>query len=178
MEIIIHGDKVKVTKAMSDYIEEKLQRLDKYLENSENVRASVIVKVKNHEQRVEITIPLKSFILRSEETKDDFYAAVDKTIDKLERQVRKNKTRLMSKKVKQSYDFNFDSIVLDKNEEKEDKKIVKRKTIEVKPMNEEEAILQMELLGHQFYMYKDSETNKPAVVYKRNDSNYGIIESE
>ena len=150
----------------------------KYLENSENVRASVIVKVKNHEQRVEITIPLKSFILRSEETKDDFYAAVDKTIDKLERQVRKNKTRLMSKKVKQSYDFNFDSIVLDKDEEKEDKKIVKRKTIEVKPMNEEEAILQMELLGHQFYMYKDSETNKPAVVYKRNDSNYGIIESE
>ena len=178
MEIIIHGDKVKVTKAMSDYIEEKLQRLNKYLENSENVRASVIVKVKNHEQRVEITIPLKSFILRSEETKDDFYAAVDKTIDKLERQVRKNKTRLMSKKVKQSYDFNFDSIVLDKDEEKEDKKIVKRKTIEVKPMNEEEAILQMELLGHQFYMYKDSETNKPAVVYKRNDSNYGIIESE
>ena len=178
MEIIIHGDKVKVTKAMSDYIEEKLQRLDKYLENSENVRASVIVKVKNHEQRVEITIPLKSFILRSEEPKDDFYAAVDKTIDKLERQVRKNKTRLMSKKVKQSYDFNFDSIVLDKDEEKEDKKIVKRKTIEVKPMNEEEAILQMELLGHQFYMYKDSETNKPAVVYKRNDSNYGIIESE
>ncbi len=178
MEIIIHGDKVKVTKAMSDYIEEKLQRLDKYLENSENVRASVIVKVKNHEQRVEITIPLKSFILRSEETKDDFYAAVDKTIDKLERQVRKNKTRLMSKKVKQSYDFNFDSIVLDKDEEKEDEKIVKRKTIEVKPMNEEEAILQMELLGHQFYMYKDSETNKPAVVYKRNDSNYGIIESE
>ena len=178
MEIIIHGDKVKVTKAMSDYIEEKLQRLDKYLENSENVRASVIVKVKNHEQRVEITIPLKSFILRSEETKDDFYAAVDKTIDKLERQVRKNKTRLMSKKVKQSYDFNFDSIVLDKDEEKEDKKIVKRKTIEVKPMNEEEAILQMELLGHQFYMYKDSETNNPAVVYKRNDSNYGVIESE
>lgn len=177
MEIIIHGDKVKVTKAMSNYIEEKLQRLDKYLENSENVRASVIVKVKNHEQRVEITIPLKSFILRSEETKDDFYAAVDKTIDKLERQVRKNKTRLMSKKVKPSYDFNFDSIVLDK-EEKEDTKIVKRKTIEVKPMNEEEAILQMELLGHQFYMYKDSETNKPAVVYKRNDSNYGIIESE
>ena len=84
----------------------------------------------------------------------------------------------MSKKVKQSFDFNFDSIVLDKDEEKEDKKIVKRKTIEVKPMNEEEAILQMELLGHQFYMYKDSETNKPAVVYKRNDSNYGIIESE
>ena len=178
MEIIIHGNKVKITKAMNDYVEEKLERLEKYLENSENVRASVIVKVKGHEQTVEITIPLKSFILRSEETKDDFYAAVDKTIDKLERQLRKNKTRLMSKKVKQSYDFNFESIIFDEPEEKEEHKIIKRKTIEVKPMNEEEAILQMELLGHQFYMYKDSETNNPAVVYKRNDSNYGVIESE
>ena len=178
MEIIIHGNKVKITKAMNDYVEEKLEKLEKYLENSENVRASVIVKVKGHEQTVEITIPLKSFILRSEETKDDFYAAVDKTIDKLERQLRKNKTRLMSKKVKQSYDFNFESIIVDEPEEKEEHKIVKRKTIEDKPMNEEEAILQMELLGHQFYMYKDSETNNPAVVYKRNDSNYGVIESE
>ena len=178
MEITIRGDKLKITDSMKSYIDDKLGKLNKYLKNNDEIRANVIVKVKNHEQRVEITIPLKSFILRSEETKDDFYAAIDKTIDKLERQVRKNKTRLMSKKVKQSYDFNFDSIVLDKDEEKEDKKIVKRKTIEVKPMNEEEAILQMELLGHQFYMYKDSETNKPAVVYKRNDSNYGIIESE
>ena len=78
MDIIIHGDKLKITSAMNDYIEEKLGKLNKYLENSDTVRANVIVKVKNHEQRVEITIPLKTFILRSEETKDDFYAAVDK----------------------------------------------------------------------------------------------------
>ena len=93
MEIIVHGSKIKITEAMNDYIKEKLGKLDKYLENGENVRANVMVKVRNHEQTVEITIPLKSFILRSEETKEDFYAAVDKTIDKLERQVRKNKTR-------------------------------------------------------------------------------------
>ena len=162
MEIVIHGDKVKVTKA-----------------NSETVRANVIVKVTNHEQRVEITIPLKSFILRSEEEQNDFYAAVDKTIDKLERQIRKNKTRLMSKKIKQSMDFNFENFTSNEEEKNESKrKIVKRKKIEVKPMNEEEAILQMELLGHEFYMYKDSDTNEPAVVYKRKDSNYGLIESE
>ena len=162
MEIVIHGDKVKVTKAMKDYIEEKLSKLDKYLENSETVRANVIVKVTNHEQRVEITIPLKSF-----------------TIDKLERQIRKNKTRLMSKKIKQSMDFNFENFTSNEEEKNESKrKIVKRKKIEVKPMNEEEAILQMELLGHEFYMYKDSDTNEPAVVYKRKDSNYGLIESE
>lgn len=175
MEIIIHGDKVKVTKSMNSYIEEKLEKLDKYLENSENVRANVIVKVLNHEQKVEITIPLKSFILRSEETQSDFYAAVDKTIDKLERQIRKNKTKLMSKQSKTSREFNFAKIEEDKSEEH---KILKRKKIEVKPMNEEEAILQMELLGHQFYMYKDADTDKYAVVYKRKDNHYGIMESE
>ena len=176
MEIIIHGDKLKVTDAMKEYIEEKLEKLNKYLENSENVRASVIVKVKNHEQRVEITIPLKAFILRSEESKDDFYAAVNKTIDKLERQIRKNKTRIMSKQVKTNKDFSMSAFA--DEEESDDKKILKRKKVEVKPMNEEEAILQMELLGHQFYMYKDSDTDQVAVVYKRTDGNYGVIESE
>ena len=178
MEIVMHGDKLKVTKAMSDYIKEKLGKLDKYLENSETVRANVIVKVKNHEQRVEITIPLKTFILRTEESRKDFYAAVDIAIDKLERQIRKNKTRLMaiSKQVKNNYDFNLE--LIEAPEEKENSKILKRKVVEVKPMNEEEAILQMELLGHQFYMFKDSETDKPSVVYKRNDGNYGVIESE
>ena len=174
MEFIIRGDKLKITSAMNDYIEEKLGKLEKYLKNSDNVRVNVIVKVKNHEQRVEITIPLKTYILRSEETKDDFYAAVDKAVDKLERQIRKNKTR-MSKQAKTNADFDISEIETDKEE---DNKILKRKVVEVKPMNEEEAILQMELLGHQFYMYKDSETSKVAVVYKRTDGNYGVLESE
>ena len=176
MEIIIRGDKLKITDSMHDYIEEKLGKLEKYLKNSDEIRANVIVKVKNHEQRVEITIPLKTYIVRAEETKDDFYAAVDKALDTLERQIRKNKTRMMSKQVKTSFDFDINEI--EQEIEKEEKKIVKRKTVEVKPMNEEEAILQMELLGHEFYMYKDSDTNKPAVVYKRKDGNYGVIESE
>ncbi len=177
MEIVIHGDKIKVTKAMREYIEEKLDKLNKYLENSDNVRANVIVKVKGHEQTVEITIPLKTFILRSEETKEDFYAAVDKTIDVLERQIRKNKTKLQSKKEKQNVDFNFANIE-DDDEVSEENKIVKRKLVEVKPMKEEEAILQMELLGHEFYMFKDADTDKIAVVYRRKDGNYGLMESE
>ncbi len=176
MEIIIHGDKLKVTDAMKEYIEEKLEKLNKYLENSESIRASVIVKVKNHEQRVEITIPLKAYILRSEESKEDFYAAVDKTVDKLERQIRKNKTKIMSKQVKTNRDFSISAFA--DEEDSDDKKVLKRKKVEVKPMNEEEAILQMELLGHQFYMYKDRDTDQVAVVYKRTDGNYGVIESE
>lgn len=180
MEIVVHGDKIKVTQAMHDYIEEKLSKLEKYLENSDNVKAKVIVKVKNNEQIVEITIPLKKFILRSEEKQEDFYAAVDKTIDKLERQIRKQKTKMMSKQVKPAIEFNFaviEEYFVDDDDE-EDKQILKRKKIEVKPMSEEEAILQMELLGHQFYMYKDQDTDKPAVVYKRKDGNYGVLESE
>ena len=174
MEFIIRGDKIKVTDSMKNYIEEKLWKLEKYLKDGDSVRANVVVKVRNKNQIVEITIPLKTIILRSEESQDDFYKAVDKTIDKLERQLRKNKTRL-SKHNKSNKEF----MIIDEEESiEEDESIVKRKTIEVKPMNEEEAILQMELLGHQFYMYKDSDTNKVAVVYKRKDGGYGIIESE
>ena len=174
MELVIRGDKIKITDAMKSYIEEKIGKLDKYLEDAANIRATVVVKVKNHNQIVEVTIPLKSFILRSEESQEDFYAAVDRALDKLERQIRKNKTRLMSKNTK-TYDFSFSEIEdYDDNEEK----IIKRKKIEVKPMDEEEAIIQMELLNHQFYMYKDSNTDSYSVVYKRKDGGYGIIESE
>lgn len=173
MEIVIRGDKIKVTDAMKNYIEEKLGKLEKYLENSSSVRANVAVRVKKNNQIVEVTIPLKSFILRSEESQENFYAAVDKAIDKLERQIRKNKTRIMSRQTK-TYDFSLSLI----EEIEENANIIKRKKINVKPMDEEEAIIQMELLNHQFYMYKDSETDKYAVVYKRDDGNYGIIESE
>jgi len=177
MEIFVRGDNVKVTKSIETYIKEKLQKIDKYIGEAENVRATVVVNVKNHNQKVEVTIPLKTFILRAEETKEDLYAAIDVVIDKIERQIRKNKTKLQSRKVKDTIikDFVIDEI---EDDEEKEENIVKRKKIEVKPMNEEEAILQMELLGHQFYIFKDSETLKPSVVYKRKEGNYGIIESE
>ena len=177
MKISVRGDKIKVTEAMNNYVVEKLKKIDKYLDNPEEVNASVVVRVEKQGQKVEITIPLKNFMLRAEETKEDIYAAVDTIIDKIERQIRKNKTRIMSRQVKTAFDFAIPEFEAD-DEDVSDTKVIKRKKVEVKPMNEEEAILQMELLGHQFYMYKDSETDKPAVVYKRNDGNYGIIESE
>lgn len=178
MEIFVRGDNVKVTEAIESYIGEKLKRIEKYIGDSETVRATAVINVKNHNQKVEVTIPLKTFILRAEDTQDDLYAAIDIVTDKLERQIRKNKTKLQTKKMKE---VSFKEFVIDEIEEDDEdseEKIVKRKTIEVKPMSEEEAILQMELLGHQFYIFKDSETLKPAVVYKRKEGNYGIIESE
>ena len=180
MEIFVRGDKIEVTKAIQDYAKEKLGRIEKYIGDSEKIRATVVVSVKGHNQKVEVTIPLKSIILRAEETKDDLYAAIDIVSDKLERQIRKNKTKLISKKMKEKLDKDlvYDAIVSIEDEEEENEKIVKRKTVEVKPMSEEEAILQMELLEHQFYIFKDAETGKNAVVYKRKEGNYGIIESE
>lgn len=177
MDIIVRGSKLDITEAMESYAKEKIGKLDKYLENSEDAKATVLAKVHGHLHIVEVTIPLKNLILRAEESQEDFYAAVDTVIDKLERQIRKNKTRISSKKNKEVKDFAYDYIEEIEDEE-EQEKIVKRKKIEVKPMNEDEAILQMELLGHQFYLYKDADTNKPALVYKRNDGNYGIIEAE
>ena len=176
MNISIRGSKVTITDAMKEYAEEKLNKLNKYIDSPEEVSANVIVKIPNRLHKVEITIPLKTVILRAEEEQEDFYAAIDVIVDKLERQIRKNKTRLETKKMKEAKEFAFDYI--EEIPEDKENKIVKRKKIEVKPMDEEEAILQMELLGHQFYLYKDVATNQPALVYKRKDGDYGIIEAE
>lgn len=174
MKITIRGEKASITEAMTDYAKEKLGKLDKYLEKNNDVTATILVKVRNHQDKVEITIPLKSLILRAEESQDDFYAAIDVATDKLERQIRKNKTRLQSQTLKEKKEFVFD--YESEIEDEEEEVIVKRKKVEVKPMSEEEAILQMEMLGHQFYLFKDAETSKPMVIYKRKDGNYGIIE--
>lgn len=174
MKLNIRGEKIEVTGAMKDYALEKLTKLEKYISNAEDVTVNVLVKLRNHMQKVEITIFLQSLILRSEEEQEDFYAAVDNSIDKLERQIRKNKTKLESKnRVNKS--LNFEYVV---EEEQEEENIVKRKSVEVKPMDEEEAMLQLELLGHQFYLYNDIDTGKAAVIYKRKDGNYGVIEAE
>ena len=175
MKFNIHGKKIDVTESIKSYIEEKIGRLDKYFENPDNINATALIKLRGKDQVVEVTINANKFILRGEESHKDLYAAIDKVSDKIERQIRKNKTRLKKKTVK---DVSKDFVLDFEEKEENDNVIVKRKVIENKPMSEEEAILQMELLGHQFYMYKDSDTNKPAVVYKRNDGNYGVIESE
>ena len=173
MEIIIRGNKVEITDSMRNYVEEKLGKLDKYMFKSD-VRASVLVKVRNYSTKVEVTIPLQTLILRAEEEQQDFYAAVDLVINKLERQIRKNKAKLQKRDKNKTKEFNIDDVI----PIEEEGKVVKRKKIDVKPMNEEEAILQMELLGHDFYVYKDSDTNNISVVYKRKDGGYGVIEGE
>ena len=175
MKYNIRGDKMVVTDAIRDYAETKLGKLEKYFKDDE-VTANVLTRVRGNAQIVEVTIPTSKFVLRSEEENEDLYAAIDLVSDKLERQIRKNKTRL-NRNVKDNVkEFNFDFDVEDEEQSKE--KIVKRKNIEMKPMDEEEAILEMELLGHSFFVYKDMDTNKTCVLYKRKDGDYGLIETK
>ena len=177
MKYNIRGDKLEVTDAINNYVESKLDRLNKYFKDSD-ILANVLLKVRGNSQIIEVTIPTDKFILRSEEEDKDLYAAIDLVTDKLERQIRKNKTRLNKQNIDNKYkDFNFDYEVSNDEESTENDVIVKRKNIEMKPMDEEEAILEMNLLGHEFFVYKDMHTNKVCVLYKRKDGNYGLIET-
>ena len=178
MKYNIRGDKLEVTKAIESYVETKLDRLNKYFKETD-ILANVLLRVRGTSQIIEVTIPTDKFILRSEEEDKDLYAAIDLVTDKLERQIRKNKTRLNKQNVDNKYkDFNFDYELLAEEESSEDELIVKRKKLEMKPMDEEEAILEMNLLGHEFFVYKDMHTNNINVLYKRKDGNYGLIETE
>ena len=176
MKMNIRGSKIKITSAINDYIENKIGKLDKYLENPDEITANVVVRVKGKDQTVEVTIPMKKLILRAEDTHTDLYAAIDLVLEKLERQIRKNKTRMKKKVNKDLIDFNIDFKV--NKEEDENGKIEKRKIVETKPMNEEEAILQMNLLSHDFFVFTNEATNEINILYRRKDGNYGIIETK
>lgn len=175
MKLTIRGNKLEVTEAIKNYVEEKLGKLDKYFEDADEISGNVLLRVQGNNQIVEVTIPIKKYILRAEESNEDLYASIDLVIEKLERQIRKNKTRIKERKAKEIPMLDFE---LDSKEEESKTTIVKRKVIEMKPMDEEEAVLQMELLGHEFFVFQDVETGTISVLYKRKDGNYGIIETK
>ena len=177
MEYKISGRKFKITEDIKNYVETKLTRLDKYFENPEMLTATVMVRPDGALHVVEVTIPAKRMILRAEEANKDPFAAIDLVLDKLERQIRKNKTRMSKKANKDKvvgimFDFEVE------NEEKDKTKIVKRKSIELKPMSEEEAILQMNLIDHTFFLFRNSKNGEIEAVYKRKDGNYGLIKEK
>ena len=174
MKFNVRGDKLVVTDAIKNYIETKIGKLDKYFKE-DSITATVQLRIRGNDHIIEVTIPTDHFILRSEEENEDMYAAIDLVLDKLERQIRKNKTKMKKRNINNKYkEFNFD-YELFKEEPENNDTIVKRKYIETKPMDEEEAMLEMELLGHSFFVYKDMNTNETCVLYKRKDGNYGVI---
>lgn len=182
MKSSIRGVNIEITPAIREYIEKKLSKLDRYFDNTDLLEAKVNVKVNSGTQKVEVTIPMKQMVLRAEERNTDVYAAMDLVIDKLERQVRKHKTKVNRKMREASYSREFvvipqDAIQVPEFEEDE-LEIVRTKTVDLKPMDVEEAILQMNMLGHNFYVFKNAETDLSSVVYVRNDGRYGLIEAK
>lgn len=170
MKYTIRGQKLEVTDAIRDYAISKIDKMEKYFENPDEVSVKVVFSIRGREQKVEITINSINFDLRSEVSHSDMYAAIDLAVDKLEQQMRKFKSKLMSKeRVEIIYDDIIDDDVLEE--------VVKRKKVYLKPMDEEEAIMQMELLGHTFFVFKDIKTEKVNVLYKRLDGAYGVIET-
>lgn len=175
MKYIIRSQKMDNTDSIKEYIETKLSRLDKYFGESDDIEANIVTKLNGRYQTIEVTIPTKHFTLRNEETNEDLYAAIDTIVDKLERQIRKNKDKINSR-INKTFIQDFALDLQDEYEKEET--IVKRKKVELKPIDEEEAIIQMNMLGHTFFVYKDVNTNSINVLYKRKDGNYGIIETE
>ncbi|MBB5185161.1 putative sigma-54 modulation protein [Faecalicoccus acidiformans] len=175
MKINVVGKNVTVTQGISDKIHKKLEVLNKYFIVGDEDTANVLIRTYRHKQKIEVTIPTKFAILRAEVMDDDLYNAVDKVIDKLEDQIRRQKTRL-TRKNKDSLAQAFIDEVDDDLDS--DDQVVKTKSIVPVEMSLDDAIMKMELLGHDFFIYTDDETQKIAVVYKRYDGGYGLIETE
>lgn len=176
MKITVRGKNISITQGIEAKISQKLAKLDKYFMNADELEAKVLVRVYPRGQKIEVTIPAGNLLLRAEVVDDDLYAAIDSVVDKLEGQIRKYKTRLDRKSPDKKLAFNMASIQpLDVVEEDV---VVKTKTISPKPMDLEEAIMQMELIGHTFFVYLDTETEKVSIVYRRHDGDYGLIETE
>ncbi len=171
MQINMINLKCECSEDTKNYILKKLKKLEKFFNEDTNVK--VVIKTEGRKKKIEVTIPSKNFIIRSEEARDELEEAIDIAVDKLERQIRKNKTK-MQKKIEKTMinDIHFDNDY----EEEEISTIVKRKNIDAKPMSEDEALLQMNLLNHDFYVFKNADTSSISILYKRNDGNYGIIE--
>ncbi len=172
MRFEIIGKNISITPAMKEKIETKLSGLEKYLQIDEDTLARVVARVYPNSQKIEVTIPIRAGILRTEVEHEDLYAAIDIAVDKLEDQVRRQKTRL-NRRHRSSL---AESFVAEVEEEAEIP--VKTKTVKADVMDLDEAIMQMELSDHDFYIYTDDESGKISVVYRRNSGGYGLLETE
>ncbi len=178
MKINIFGKNIKVTDGIRADIEKKIGKLDKYL--SEEANVDVTLSVDKDSQKVEVTIPVKGNIIRAEETSTDMYTTIDLVEETIERQLVKFKKKIIDKKkaARDSFKSDFFDADYDYDDEDEGVKIVKTKRFGIKPMDPEEACVQMDLIGHSFFVFLNAETEEVNVVYKRKNGAYGLIEPE
>ncbi|MGP4078921.1 ribosome hibernation-promoting factor, HPF/YfiA family [Pseudalkalibacillus sp. R45] len=186
MNFNIRGDNIEVTPALRNYSEKKVSKLERYFDGTPNSDVYINLKVFNNEQLVEVTIPMPGLLLRAEESHDDMYAAIDLVVEKLERQIRKHKTKV-NRKFRQGGAIKFafangngnaaptTTTLLEEEEDEDEFQVVRNKRFDLKPMDTQEAILQMDMLGHNFFVFSHAESGETNVVYKRKDGKYGLI---
>ena len=175
MRFVIVGRNIEVTDGLKEAVEEKLGKLDRFFAPDTEVK--VTLSVEKERQKIEVTIPVKGSIIRSEQVSNDMYVSIDLVEEVIERQLKKYKNKLIDK---QQDAAAFAQEYIDKEyvDDDADVKIIRTKRFDVKPMDPEEACVQMELFGHSFYVFYNSETEQINVVYKRKGNTYGLIEPE
>lgn len=174
MRFIITGRNIEVTPGLRDAVQDKIGKLERYF--NPDTEVIVTLSVQKDRQKIEVTIPIKGSIIRAEESSTDMYVSIDLVEEIIERQIKKYKNKIIDKKqASQSFSQSFIDEEIDSDDEI---RIAKTKRFGMKPMDPEEACLQMELLGHSFYVFLNSDTDEVNVVYKRKGNTYGLIEPE
>jgi len=166
---------MKITDALKDYVEKRVRKLEKYSDDFLDIQ--VMLSVEKERQKVEVTAPLNGFLLRGEEETDDMYSSIDLVVDKLERQMEKYRKRIGKKRIKSAKEE--PSYILDDDEEIFDNNsIVKTKKFSAKLMSIDEAVMQMDLIGHNFFVFANADTEQINIVYRRKHGGYGLLEPE
>ena len=176
MNYIVSGKNIEVTEGLKSAIYDKLGRLEKFF--AEDTDVQITFSVEKERQNIEVTIPMKAHIIRAEQSSDDMYVSIDLVVEVIERQVTRYKKKIVDKEQNAAYIqndfFNVDEDDLDD----EEIKIIRSKRFAVKPMYPEDACVQMDLLGHNFFVFRNAETDEVNVVYKRKGNTFGLIEPE
>lgn len=171
VKVQVRGKNIDVTPALRDYVEKRLGKLDRFLENMGEAIATLVVEGDSH--KIEVTIPVNGMLLRGEEATAEMYSSVDLVVEKMERQIERYKGRINRRNGRAL----TNTVEIERFDD-ESPQVIKTKRFAIKPMALDEAIMQMNLLGHDFFVFSNAETEQTNVVYKRKDGNYGLIEPE
>jgi putative sigma-54 modulation protein len=173
MQLMIKGRNIDITPALREHAEKKIGKLSRFFEPNEPIDGQVVLRIEGDEHVAEVTLSIDGLILRGEENTLDMYASIDGVVEKLERQIHKYKTRI-NRKIRGEKMF----LPTDKKEERATEQVVRIKRFHTKPMSTDEALMQMELLGHDFFVYRNADNDEVNVLYKRKDGRYGLLEPE
>ncbi len=182
IRVVVKGKNLDVTPALREYAQKKVQKTAKFFDASRVPLAEVLLKIERDRQIAEITLQVGGLLVRGEGITDDMYASLDEAIDRIERQIRKHKTRILKRQqgpgLREVVGNSSVAVLEDRRDEVTPPRIVKTKRFAIKPMSVEEAVLQMDLLGHDFFVFGNGATGQVNVVYRRRSGDYGLIEPE